>query len=293
MLSALYPFKLLLLSGDAPTMLSVAARTTALLPPKRIRKRITASSSSSSSASNAFVVKPRPEVRDSFPMDVLRACERISEEFEVRAELDALDPDARLLGIRDVLLKEGCSESSIQFLEQDVENVVKEYRNFFLSSSERRRENAPERVVVSLSLLRRTLCTKLHVDYVPLRAMTTYYGRKTEVLDEHSLVNKVIASAARDASMSSRVLLPLSDALKSNAKLFEKNLVEEKGESCDILFLKGEMWESGKASVHRSPETANGGWRLVLRVDEYDAVNEAEEHQKCLVDDDEECGCEE
>ena len=273
-------------------MLSVAARTTAILPPNRIRKRVTASSSSS--ANNAFVVKSRPEVRDSFPTDILRACERKSAEFEVRAELDARNPDARLLGIRDVL-SDCCSESSIQFLEQDVENVVKEYRNFFLnSSSERRRENQPpERVLVSLSLLRRTLCTKLHVDYVPLRAMTTYYGRKTEVLDEHSLVNKVIASAARDASSVSRVLLPLSDALKSNAKLFEKNLVEEKGESCDILFLKGEMWESGKASVHRSPETANGGWRLVLRVDECDAVNEAEEHQKCFVDDDEECGCEE
>ena len=272
-------------------MLSVAARTTAILPPNRIRKRVTASSSSS--ANNAFVVKSRPEVRDSFPTDILRACERKSAEFEVRAELDARNPDARLLGIRDVL-SDCCSESSIQFLEQDVENVVKEYRNFFFSSSERRRENQPpERVLVSLSLLRRTLCTKLHVDYVPLRAMTTYYGRKTEVLDEHSLVNKVIASAARDASSVSRVLLPLSDALKSNAKLFEKNLVEEKGESCDILFLKGEMWESGKASVHRSPETANGGWRLVLRVDECDAVNEAEEHQKCLVDDDEECGCEE
>ena len=272
-------------------MLSVAARTTAILPPNRIRKRVTASSSSS--ANNAFVVKSRPEVRDSFPTDILRACERKSAEFEVRAELDARNPDARLLGIRDVL-SDCCSESSIQFLEQDVENVVKEYRNFFFSSSERRRENQPpERVVVSLSLLRRTLCTKLHVDYVPLRAMTTYYGRKTEVLDEHSLVNKVIASAARDASSVSRVLLPLSDALKSNAKLFEKNLVEEKGESCDILFLKGEMWESGKVSVHRSPETANGGWRLVLRVDECDAVNEAEEHQKCFVDDDEECGCEE
>jgi len=271
-------------------MLSVAART-AILPPNRIRKRVTiASSSSSSATNNAFVVKSRPEVRDSFPTDILRACEQKSAEFEVRAELDARNPDARALGIRDVL-SDDCSESSIQFLERDVENVVKEYRNFFFSS-ERRGENAPERAVVSLSLLRRTLCTKLHVDYVPLRAMTTYYGRKTEVLDENSLVNKVIASAARDAS-SSRVLLPLSDALKSNAKLFEKNLVKEKGESCDILFLKGEMWESGKASVHRSLETANGGWRLVLRVDEYDAVNEAEEHQKCLVDDDEECGCEE
>ena len=116
MLSALYP-KLLLLSGDAPTMLSVAARRTALLPPKRIRKRITPASSSSSSAKSAFVVKPRPEVRDAFPADILRACERKSAEFEVRAELDALDPDARLLGIRDVLLEEGCSERSIQFLE--------------------------------------------------------------------------------------------------------------------------------------------------------------------------------
>ena len=122
MLSALYPFQLLLLSGDAPTMLSVAARRTALLPPKRIRKRIPPASSSSSSAKSAFVVKPRPEVRDAFPADILRACERKSAEFEVRAELDALDPDARLLGIRDVLLEEGCSERSIQFLERDVEN---------------------------------------------------------------------------------------------------------------------------------------------------------------------------
>ena len=67
MLSALYPFQLLLLSGDAPTMLSVAARRTALLPPKRMRKRIPPASSSSSSAKSAFVVKPRPEVRDAFP----------------------------------------------------------------------------------------------------------------------------------------------------------------------------------------------------------------------------------
>ena len=237
------------------------------------------------------MVKPRPEVRDAFPADILRACERKSEEFEVRAELDALDPDARLLGIRDVLLEEGCSERSIQFLERDVENVVKEYRNFF-SRAAKEDERTRQRVVVSLSLLRRTLCTKLHVDYVPLRAMTTYYGRKTEVLDEHSLVNKVIASAARDASMSSRVLLPLSDALKSNAKLFEKNLVEEKGESCDILFLKGEMWERESIGTQESGDCE---WWLAVGFasGRIRTVNEAEEHQKCLVDDDEECGCEE
>ena len=140
---------------------------------------------------------------------------------------------------------------------------------------------------MSLSLLRRTLCTKLHVDHVRMRAMTTYCGKKTEVLDEESLVHAIVAKAAtvENAGPMARALRPVADALKSNAKVFEKTLVKERGESCDILFLKGEMWESGKASVHRSPETTNGGWRLVLRVDEYDAVNEAEEHQMCVVDD--------
>jgi hypothetical protein len=239
---------------------------------------------SSSSSSSSSVVKSRQKVQEAFPEDILRACERCEKEFELRAELDARNPDARVLRVGDVL--SSCSESSIAFLERDVEDVVREYRNFF----EEEKKEAPKKVVVSLSLLRRTLCTKLHVDYVPLRAMTTYFGRKTEVLDERSLVHKVIASAARE---SASWALPLSDALKSNAKLYEKKLVAERGESCDILFLKGEMWQSGKASVHRSPETTNGGWRLVLRVDEYDAVNQAEEHQQCLVDDDDECGCEE
>jgi hypothetical protein len=239
---------------------------------------------SSSSSSSSSVVKSRQKVKENFPQDILSACERCEKEFELRAELDARNPDARVLRVGDVL--SSCSESSIAFLERDVEDVVREYRNFF----EEEKKEAPKKVVVSLSLLRRTLCTKLHVDYVPLRAMTTYFGRKTEVLDERSLVHKVIASAARE---SASWALPLSDALKSNAKLYEKKLVAERGESCDILFLKGEMWQSGKASVHRSPETTNGGWRLVLRVDEYDAVNQAEEHQQCLVDDDDECGCEE
>jgi hypothetical protein len=237
-----------------------------------------------SSSSSSSVVKSRQKVKETFPQDILSACERCEKEFELRAELDARNPDARVLRVGDVL--SSCSESSIAFLERDVEDVVREYRNFF----EEEKKEAPKKVVVSLSLLRRTLCTKLHVDYVPLRAMTTYFGRKTEVLDERSLVHKVIASAARE---SASWALPLSDALKSNAKLYEKKLVAERGESCDILFLKGEMWQSGKASVHRSPETTNGGWRLVLRVDEYDAVNQAEEHQQCLVDDDDECGCEE
>jgi len=252
---------------------------------------------SSSSSSRAAFVKSRPHVKAQFPRDILNACERFetsSGEFELRATLDAFcrrpEEDALLstkkLRLREVFPEEDVSDASIAFLERDIEAVVRDFREFGLKESDDGSWKK-KKVVVSLSLLRRTLCTKLHVDHVRMRAMTTYCGKKTEVLDEESLVHAIVAKAAtvENAGPMARALRPVADALKSNAKVFEKTLVKERGESCDILFLKGEMWESGKASVHRSPETTNGGWRLVLRVDEYDAVNEAEEHQMCVVDD--------
>jgi hypothetical protein len=247
-------------------------------------------------------VKSRPTVKAQFPRDILNACERFQSEFELRATLDARRPDASsrnnasALRLREVFPEEDVSDESIAFLERDIEAVVRDFRDAFVGVKESddddgsswKKKKKKKKVVVSLSLLRRTLCTKLHVDHVRMRAMTTYCGKKTEVLDEESLVHAIVAKAAtvdENAGPMARALRPVADALKSNAKVFEKTLVKERGESCDILFLKGEMWESGKASVHRSPETTNGGWRLVLRVDEYDAVNEAEEHQMCVVDD--------
>ena len=268
----------------------------------------------SSSSSCAAFVKSRPHVKARFPRDILNACERFQSEFELRATLDydyksrrrPEDEDdlssttKKLLRLREVFPEEDVSDASIAFLERDIEAVVRDFRDAFVgvkesddddddgSSWKKKKKKKKKKVVVSLSLLRRTLCTKLHVDHVRMRAMTTYCGKKTEVLDEESLVHAIVAKAAtvdENAGPMARALRPVADALKSNAKVFEKTLVKERGESCDILFLKGEMWESGKASVHRSPETTNGGWRLVLRVDEYDAVNEAEEHQMCVVDD--------
>ena len=247
-------------------------------------------------------MKSRPHVKAQFPRDILNACERFQSEFELRATLDydaksrrrpEDDSDdlsstlTKKLRLREVFPEEDVSDASIAFLERDIEAVVRDFREFGLKESDDGSWKK-KKVVVSLSLLRRTLCTKLHVDHVRMRAMTTYCGKKTEVLEEESLVHAIVAKAAtvdENAGPMARALRPVADALKSNAKVFEKTLVKERGESCDILFLKGEMWESGKASVHRSPETTNGGWRLVLRVDEYDAVNEAEEHQMCVVDD--------
>jgi len=262
-------------------------------------------------SSCASFVKSRPHVKAQFPRDILNACERFQSEFELRATLDYAksrrrrpededeDEDdvsstTKQLRLREVFPEEDVSDASIAFLERDIEAVVRDFRDAFVGVKESDdddgsswKKKKKKKVVVSLSLLRRTLCTKLHVDHVRMRAMTTYCGKKTEVLDEESLVHAIVAKAAtvENAGPMAWALRPVADALKSNAKVFEKTLVKERGESCDILFLKGEMWESGKASVHRSPETTNGGWRLVLRVDEYDAVNEAEEHQMCVVDD--------
>ena len=252
-------------------------------------------------SSCASFVKSRPHVKAQFPRDILNACERFQSEFELRATLDYaksrrpededdLSSTTKKLRLREVFPEEDVSDASIAFLERDIEAVVRDFRDEFgvkESDDDGSSWKKKKKVVVSLSLLRRTLCTKLHVDHVRMRAMTTYCGKKTEVLDEESLVHAIVAKAAtvENAGPMARALRPVADALKSNAKVFEKTLVKERGESCDILFLKGEMWESGKASVHRSPETTNGGWRLVLRVDEYDAVNEAEEHQMCVVDD--------
>ena len=298
----------------ALSYMSARPTTPQVVVVKVVAKKNEQKKKSSSSCGAAFV-KSRPHVKAQFPRDILNACERFQSEFELRATLDydaksrrrpEDDSDdlsstlTKKLRLREVFPEEDVSDASIAFLERDIEAVVRDFRDAFVgvkesddddddgSSWKKKKKKKKKKVVVSLSLLRRTLCTKLHVDHVRMRAMTTYCGKKTEVLDEESLVHAIVAKAAtvdENAGPMARALRPVADALKSNAKVFEKTLVKERGESCDILFLKGEMWESGKASVHRSPETTNGGWRLVLRVDEYDAVNEAEEHQMCVVDD--------
>ena len=56
-----------------------------------------------------------------------------------------------------------------------------------------------------VSLLRQTLCSRLHVDHVPLRVMVTYFGAGTEVLSERaslavSLAGKHGGYAASDTA---------------------------------------------------------------------------------------------
>ena len=94
---------------------------------------------------------------------------------------DATSSDVASLNIRDELLRDAQLipekiHEAINSLELDITNVVKEYCAV---------ANTPS-AIVSLSLLRKTLCSKYHVDYVPLRVMVTYLGAGTEILSENS-----------------------------------------------------------------------------------------------------------
>ena len=127
--------------------------------------------------------------------------------------------------------------------------------------------------VVAVSLLRRTLCSKLHVDHVPLRVMVTYLGAGTEILSEPASL--AISLAAKRGG----------DALGDLAKTFVGESASAAGasrhaEECEVVLLKGERWPGtdGRAIVHRSPvvDECCGEWRLCLRVDAPEHVNPVE-----------------
>ena len=131
--------------------------------------------------------------------------------------------------------------------------------------------------VVSMSLLRRQLCTKLHVDHVPLRVMVTYFGAGTECLDDATslTVSRTMAAGVHFAS----------DAIKSAAGYLKPPY--QTGE-CDIVLLKGEKWvgNEGRGVVHRSPmvDACCGEWRLCLRIDSPDFVNPMEGGNDLILD---------
>ena len=240
------------------------------------------SSSSNSSTASSFVVE-RAEVREEKRKFLAEAKIEFLDEFEVRAQIDAAATeriDLSNMGLREYFDECMDRDRIVEFLERDIERCARAFVEELLAQN---KNNSSKNVVVSLSLLRRTLCTKLHVDYVPLRMMVTYFGKRTEVLDERSIVSRVISKAAKpDAS---KALVYLSDFLKSKASLYDRVLVKELGDECDLLFLRGEKFKdkSGMASVHRSPMlSSDDDWRLVLRIDLADHVNESIVHQKCI-----------
>jgi len=149
---------------------------------------------------------------------------------------------------------------AVASLEFDIASVVTEYCKV---------ADTP-RAVVGLTLLRKTLCSKYHVDHVPLRVMVTYLGAGTEILSE---------SASLAISLT-------SDRIGRGAGDVVKRLVGQGGgffgqktcaNTCEVVLMKGEKWpgNAGRAIVHRSPDVdaCCGEWRLTLKVDHPKHVN--------------------
>ena len=113
---------------------------------------------------------------------------------------------------------------------------------------------------VKVSLIRSTMCSRLHVDHVHARAMCTFFGKGTEWLDADQ-VSRTIGFVVSDGGNA------LGDALKSMAERLPMKQARED----DVVLIKGTKWPGaakGSAILHRSPLVDAGDFRLFVKVDE-------------------------
>lgn len=113
-----------------------------------------------------------------------------------------------------------------------------------------------ERAGIRLATLDQAMCPRFHVDYVPCRLITTYYGVATEWL-RHDRVD--------------RRKLGIRDTEESDAEagLYEHPDDIQQLMCGDVALLKGERWAGNENAglVHRSPEVLSANKRLVLTLD--------------------------
>ena len=202
-------------------------------------------------------VHVRGEVRGSF--------------FEAREEetawADVTAADVSALGLARALLggaqvEPAGARDAVAALERDICAVVSAFCAATGSAS----------AVVAVSLLRRTLCSKYHVDHVPLRVMCTYLGAGTEVLSERASLAISLAS-----DRAGRGIGDVAKAIVGSAADAPGFNLKRRSRECELVLLKGEKWpgNAGRAIVHRSPiiDGCCGEWRLCLKVDAPEHVN--------------------
>lgn len=92
--------------------------------------------------------------------------------------------------------------------------------------------------------LNHAMCPKFHVDRVPCRLITTYFGEATQYIPNHAVTRQ-------------------ETGLEANLEYIEQL-------SCgDVALLKGETWPNNEhcGLVHRSPGVAENESRMVLTLD--------------------------
>ena len=180
------------------------------------------------------------------------------------ADVSALGLARALLGGAQV--EPAGARDAIAALERDIGAVVSEYCEATGSAS----------AIVAVSLLRRTLCSKYHVDHVPLRVMCTYLGAGTEVLSERASLVVSLASDRLGRGFGDVAKAAVGSA--ADSRVLKE--IKKQSRECELVLLKGEKWpgNAGRAIVHRSPSIDGccGEWRLCLKVDAPEHVNEVD-----------------
>lgn len=143
-------------------------------------------------------------------------------------------------------LREILGGAEKQELTADIVNLVQMFCDLF----------GLKRAGLRLAMLDRAMCPRFHVDRVPCRLITTYYGVATEWLP-HAAVDRVHLGA------------PSAGKDDTETGLFGHQSEIQQLQSGDVAVLKGELWAGNENAglVHRSPAVGSGANRLLLSMD--------------------------
>ncbi len=111
-------------------------------------------------------------------------------------------------------------------------------------------------VGLRITALDHAMCPKFHVDQVPCRLVTTYYGIATQWLDHRSVDrSKLGAGSGKKSDQASGLYKDLKDIHELKPG--------------DVALLKGEAWKGNENAglVHRSPAVSSSALRLLCTLD--------------------------
>jgi hypothetical protein len=113
-----------------------------------------------------------------------------------------------------------------------------------------------KKVGFRLTALDYAMCPRFHVDNVPCRLITTYYGIATEWLPHHLVDRSKLGQAGHGK-------------LDEETGIFQNYEDIKKLDIGHVGLLKGESWpgNQGAGLVHRSPKLENGSQRLLVTLD--------------------------
>lgn len=111
-------------------------------------------------------------------------------------------------------------------------------------------------VGLRLSTLDRAMCPRFHVDHVPCRFITTFYGVGTQWLPHEKVNREKLGHGSKG----------LADDISG---LYSGQQDIQQLNCGDVALLKGELWDDneGAGLVHRSPALGASEKRLVMTLD--------------------------